>query len=407
MFKEFFQYDENINYLKKYYDLDNSLKRYGIERMEIKHSNFLRWALSPNNSKSLGTFSLKWFIKLIQTKLSANRRLKKIDLDHACLEEIDILREKKNIDLLITFKIGSECFSIVIENKIFANIHGKQLSAYKEKIGTIYKEKGLTFDEELVEYIFLYTEFKEDANDEIEKAKHEGYIPLTYQELYESVLSKMAEYSLDYTFTINILDYIHGLASYIVDGYGTMITTKQDAECLERIFKKNEMKDLIISLRDSSTEAYNFYSDPKNKAFITLCFIKYTSLLNKKVQLDENESEIKKHLNAILNKQRYMLTVENKTENFRSIRKMLLYIIIDYFYKEKNYSVEDIEKRLNSLFPWKLIISTDEEIQKYKYWYEKVMISEKEYYVLTNWAPQDYDDFKDTMNSANLGFKVE
>ena len=100
MKKEFFSYNDDFRFLKEYYNLSNSAKRYGVERMEIKHSNLLAWILAPSNTGSLGTKPIRDLLKLIQHNCIEDNNFKALDLSKAALTNIDIQREIYHIDLL-------------------------------------------------------------------------------------------------------------------------------------------------------------------------------------------------------------------------------------------------------------------------------------------------------------------
>ena len=81
MIKDFFNHNDDFRFLKDYYNLSNSAKRYGVERMEIKHSNLLAWILNPSNAGSLGTKPIKDLLKLIQHNTIKDNTFKTLDLN--------------------------------------------------------------------------------------------------------------------------------------------------------------------------------------------------------------------------------------------------------------------------------------------------------------------------------------
>ena len=100
----------------------------GVQRREIRHSNFLGWLFDPNGSHLLGAIFLKDLLNLISKSGSLNSE-KMEDLIKQDLSETIVHRESlNNIDILIINE--SADFVICIENKIDANFSGHQLAKY-------------------------------------------------------------------------------------------------------------------------------------------------------------------------------------------------------------------------------------------------------------------------------------
>lgn len=108
-----------------------------IERAEIRHSNFLAWLLSPNESHGQGDLFLKAVLMDVLRRARAEGRTPPVSpvlLDGAELHDIEIRREWKNIDLLIISR--EPAFVVAIENKVDAGEHSNQLNRYEEIIRT-------------------------------------------------------------------------------------------------------------------------------------------------------------------------------------------------------------------------------------------------------------------------------
>src|SRR5690554_5924609 len=90
----------------------------GVSSYEIRHSNFLAWLLTPNESHQLGDIFLKWFLKDIFT----DGRLSWIDefkIDGFNTKKVIVHHEYNYIDILIE----SDDFVVVIENKFGSKEH--------------------------------------------------------------------------------------------------------------------------------------------------------------------------------------------------------------------------------------------------------------------------------------------
>jgi hypothetical protein len=100
-----------------------------IGHAEIRHSNFLGWLLDPKESHGLNDMFLKRFLREIffDGKIEGLHPMDAEGLDY---QHVEILREWRNIDLLIKFP----SLIICIENKVWSKDHSKQLTKYKEII---------------------------------------------------------------------------------------------------------------------------------------------------------------------------------------------------------------------------------------------------------------------------------
>jgi hypothetical protein len=109
----------------------NIFEAVGMVRQEIRHSNFLAFLLNPSGSHRLGDLFLK---KLLICALlnSENSPLSAVEIDIADLEDAEVRREWKNIDILI---YSSENRLVcAIENKVDSSEHSDQLRRYAETV---------------------------------------------------------------------------------------------------------------------------------------------------------------------------------------------------------------------------------------------------------------------------------
>ena len=121
--------DSVVEQLEQKLGQPNIFEALGIERVEIRHTNFLAWLLSPKETHGLGDTCLIRFLReLAETLSDVNPAFTVLDVIDWDLSECDVRREWKNIDLLLVFKNSKHV--ICIENKIDSKEHSKQLAKY-------------------------------------------------------------------------------------------------------------------------------------------------------------------------------------------------------------------------------------------------------------------------------------
>lgn len=155
----------------------NVFRALKIENMEIRHSNVLGWLLDPSESHGLGDIILRRILSnalLLSDKIID--RISPAQVELMDFYDIEVLREWKNIDLLVVDRINKVV--MLIENKIYSGESAGQLAKYKK-----------TVNEEFASYsivsIFLTMTGYESKDNEAE-----DYIAYSYVQLL-SVLEKI------------------------------------------------------------------------------------------------------------------------------------------------------------------------------------------------------------------------
>ena len=200
-----------IQQLKKEYDfllknedfdkLDLGLKNPNIfqilkiSKNEIRHSNFLSWLLDPEGSHKLGDIFLKRFLREV---FSSDKfyDIDQVDVEGMDLSKVEVLREWKNIDVLIILGDVVVC----IENKVYSKEHSNQLKRYKEIIENQFPKHKKT-------YVYL------NPDGDSSESETEQFQPISYDFIVESlerIVSVFGEsmnpnvknYIKDYTTTI-------------------------------------------------------------------------------------------------------------------------------------------------------------------------------------------------------------
>jgi len=107
----------------------NVFRSLKIENIEIRHSNVLAWLLDPDESHGLSDIVLKKVLSNIL--LLSDKEIPRISAAKVELmdfTDIEVLREWKNIDILIVDR--SNKLAILIENKILSGENKEQLIRY-------------------------------------------------------------------------------------------------------------------------------------------------------------------------------------------------------------------------------------------------------------------------------------
>ena len=110
-----------------------------IENKEIRHSNALAWLIDPQESHGLGQIFLRRFLStILLDNENVDISLTPAQVELMTLLDIEVRREWKNIDLLITSHANK--WVILIENKIKSYATKKQLEKYIEIVKSEFPE---------------------------------------------------------------------------------------------------------------------------------------------------------------------------------------------------------------------------------------------------------------------------
>ncbi len=399
----------HYNYLYRYYNSIDIASIYGIDKMEIKHSNFLKWLLQPKenaDNTAIEYLPIRNLLKILQKNNKYYEFLNEIDLDRDNITNVHVLREKFNTDLLIFLKIKNETYIITIENKLESPIRMSQSSNNNDK------NKSQIFKDQLEDYkleidtnypnvknkIFVFLHPGYQINPEQKTiVEKEQYISITYQEIYDNILKEYTELTTDLSIKFIIYHYIHTLSSYSSDNIsGGLIVTDEEKKCLEALFKDEEIINMIHSLYNDKQNAYReFYN--QNKA-------KFLQLFNKYYNITTEKDALHKEIKSIIESKSYIL---NK-KPYKGIGTLLLDLFNTLLNgEEKKYSIEDINE-LIKLYPESDPLLVEEDMLKnvkHINWYtanEKTLIyNNKVYYVLSSWKSKEYEDLKEKINSLS------
>lgn len=121
--------DGDFEYLESLVSQFNIFEAIGAVRQELRHSELLAFLLDPNENHGLGDSFLRRFLqKAIANATASTLPISPVDLDVWDLDDVDIRREWKNIDILILD--ARHRLAVIIENKIDSGEHSDQLARY-------------------------------------------------------------------------------------------------------------------------------------------------------------------------------------------------------------------------------------------------------------------------------------
>lgn len=172
----------------------NIFQSLSIERMEIRHSNFIAYILDPRESHGLGDVVIRKLLRDIFSDMKINSR-DIFDADTLNLQNIEIRREWRNIDLLLILDEDV----VVIENKVDSLDHSDQLKKYKEIATSVFSGKN-------IHYVYL-TPF---GNDPMDAEHGKYYINYSYDQLaniIDSIL-KLYKNSISQKIYFYLSDYL-------------------------------------------------------------------------------------------------------------------------------------------------------------------------------------------------------
>jgi len=156
----------------------NIFRSLSIERMEIRHSNFIAYLLDPRESHGLGDVVIRKLLRDIFSDSKASTR-DIFDADELDLRNIEIRREWRDIDILIILDHDI----VVIENKVDAEDHTDQLKKYKEIAESAFPGKN-------IHYVYL-TPY---GNDPLDTEYGKIYINYSYEQMAEIIASILKLY---------------------------------------------------------------------------------------------------------------------------------------------------------------------------------------------------------------------
>jgi len=224
--------DEDFDRLELGLKNPNIFEILRISKNEIRHSNFLSWLLDPKGSHKLGDIFLKRFLREVFSSDKFND-IDQVDVESLNLNKVEILREWKNIDVLIKLENVIVC----IENKVLSSEHSNQLSRYKKIIETEFPNYKQTF-------VYLNPE----GISSIEES--ENYHPISYELIIDSLTRIISIYGE--SLNSQVVNYIK---DYITIIKRELMSTDKLTLLSKKIYNNHkELFDFIIERKPDNTD---------------------------------------------------------------------------------------------------------------------------------------------------------
>jgi hypothetical protein len=218
-----------LEQLESLLDQFNLFEALGAVRVELRHSDFLAFLLSPSQNHGLGdTFAKRLLQKALISSAEHSSPVSLIDLDTWDLDELVVMREWQNIDILLVDERNK--LVVIIENKIDSIEQSSQLSRYWKTV----KEHYGSFQ---IVGLFLTPEGDQPS--------HENYLAIDYS-IICAILEKLTQSrssSIGPDIQVVLKHYIEMLKRHIMN-------ESQVAELCRKIYRKHQRAiDMIYEYR--------------------------------------------------------------------------------------------------------------------------------------------------------------
>jgi hypothetical protein len=133
----------------------------------------LAWLLTPGESHGLGSLFLRRFLsRLLMENEGVKVSFTPAKVELMPLDDVEVLREWKNIDILVHSPSGNWC--LVMENKVKSRESSSQLQRYRKTV-----EKDFAGSEIIPVFLTL------DGDDPSVEGKEHGYVSLSHEQILE------------------------------------------------------------------------------------------------------------------------------------------------------------------------------------------------------------------------------
>lgn len=414
-------YMEKVNvhyqFLKKYYQSDDIASIYGVDKFEIRHSNVLKWILEPKGDEAIDYLPIRNLLKLIQSNNQHYECLSNLNIDDCLISNVEIEREKyykasstdskqkRYIDLLITLEINESKYLIVVENKLLSGTHSNQLQEYKDLVNSDERLKEFTNKV----FVFLHPGFFINSGDE-QTVFNAKYVPITYQNIYETILKFIVEFSDNSTLHLITDYYIHTLCCYDSDELQGLIVTDKEINSLCSMFQDKEVCNMLNSIIANRDDDYTKYYK-SNKSIFVQMFRKYLRIIKDTNVKEKWNLEVLKDRNLTNNLEQILTEKCFNIKDGKSYSKIA--DLLEVVFKEllDNYTLEDLYDVRTLFSVDNPLLVPKEEIDnvKNRNWYSSKYLFEHKgshYYILSSWLVKEYGELKRRFNKLSDKYSI-
>ena len=262
--EEFILNNKELELLEEMINDFNIFTALNITDHELRHSDFLSWLLNPNESHGMGDYFLILFLKKVAYKARSSgiEGPSIFDIENLNLEDAEVLREWKNIDILI--RDESQKFLCSIENKIASPESKGQLKRYKETIDMDYPAYNKLF-------VFLTVEGERPSEE-----MQQYYIQFSHKEIMDIIehLIENKKDKVNSEIIVFIKHYKEMMERYIMENSEIQDVCRQiyknHSRALKLIFKHvgDRRQEIFQNLTDVISDNQNLILDDSTKSYI-------------------------------------------------------------------------------------------------------------------------------------------
>lgn len=267
--RKFLKDTESLEKLEMLADKENIFSILSLERMEIRHSNFIAWLLNPSGNHHLGDIFLKKLLYEYAESSGTDKTIDIFDIDKMDLSDSIVYRELNRFDIAVESRNSD--FVLVIENKIDSKEREKQTLNYREKTEKKYADVKNKF------FVYLTIEGEDAEDDQWVCMSHFDVL-----KIIKSLVNRLPEGSRS---RIYVEDYIETMGKVIGMGESELETI-----CADIYSKHKKAIDILVA---------NIPDDLSKRAGYFKTLIKETNGLEPR---DSNNTFIRFTTEAIIEK---------------------------------------------------------------------------------------------------------
>lgn len=223
----------------------NMFEALGTVRQELRHSDFLAFLLNPSQNHGLGDLFAKRFLQRAAALSSAENLISPIELDIWDLDDVEVLREWRHIDILLIDQ--QHHLAVIIENKVDSSEHSSQLQRYYNEVTNSYPDYRV-----FGVYLTPGADLCSDSN----------YVPVSYSLICETLedLIRLRQSVMGTDIVLAMRHYVQMVRRHIVSDPAI-------ADLCRRIYQKHQKAlDLIFEFRFDQQASLSDYLQSLVKA---------------------------------------------------------------------------------------------------------------------------------------------